>query len=91
MDTVVKYSLYNVGDAAAVEIQLTESGFSTDDFDIAGGNLAVQLDRMAPKANNSFTVIIQKKTDKNNWDQSIRKNTIVGFIFVKAKIVDSPK
>lgn len=64
MDTVVKYSLYNIGDAAAVEIQLTESGFSTDDFDIAGGNLAVQLDRMAPKANNSFTVMIHEKRDK---------------------------
>jgi len=64
MDTVVKYSLYNIGDAAAIEIQLTESGFSTDDFDIAGGNLAVQLDRMAPKANNSFTVMIHEKRDK---------------------------
>jgi translocon-associated protein subunit beta len=56
MDTVVKYSLYNIGEAAAVEIQLTESGFSAEDFDLAGGNLAVQIDRMAPKANNSFTV-----------------------------------
>jgi hypothetical protein len=56
MDTVVKYSLYNIGDAAAVDIKLTESGFGPDDFDVAGGNLAVQLDRMAPKANNSFVV-----------------------------------
>ena len=56
MDTVVKYSIYNVGDAAAVDIKLTESGFGADDFDIAGGNLAVQIDRMAPKANNSLVV-----------------------------------
>ena len=56
MDTVVKYSLYNIGEAAAVDIKLTEPGFSTDDFDVAGGNLVVQLDRMAPQANNSFVV-----------------------------------
>ena len=56
MDTVVKYSIYNVGDAAAVDIKLTEAGFGADDFEVAGGNLAVQVDRMAPKANNSFVV-----------------------------------
>ena len=53
MDTVVKYSLYNIGEAAAVDIKLTEPGFSTDDFDVAGGNLAVQLDRMAPQLQRS--------------------------------------
>jgi hypothetical protein len=56
MDTIVKYSIYNVGEAAAVDIKLTESGFGADDFDVAAGNVAVQIDRMAPKANNSFVV-----------------------------------
>ena len=56
MDTIVKYSIYNVGEAAAVDIKLTEVGFGADDFDVAGGSLAVQIDRMAPKANNSVVV-----------------------------------
>ena len=37
MDLVVKYNLFNIGDAAAVDITLTEGGFGTDDFDVVGG------------------------------------------------------
>ena len=36
-DIVVKYSLYNVGDAAAVGVQLAETGFPSDAFDMVGG------------------------------------------------------
>ena len=62
MDTVVKYSIYNVGDAAAVDIKLTESGFGADDFEVTGGNVALQVDRMAPNANNSFVVSLSTTT-----------------------------
>ena len=36
MDVVIRYGLYNVGDTVASDIVLTEAGFGTDDFDIAG-------------------------------------------------------
>ena len=36
MDVVIRYGLYNVGDSVASDIVLTEAGFGTDDFDVAG-------------------------------------------------------
>ena len=36
MDVVIRYGLYNVGDTVASDIVLTEAGFGTDDFDVAG-------------------------------------------------------
>lgn len=39
MDVVIRYGLYNVGDSVASDIVLTEAGFGTDDFDIAGKKL----------------------------------------------------
>ena len=51
MDLVVKYSLFNIGDAAAVDLTLTENGFGMDDFDIVGGQPSVKYDRLAPGAN----------------------------------------
>merc|ERR1711878_125729 len=47
MDLVVKYSLFNIGDAAAVDLTLTENGFGMDDFDIVGGQPSVKYDRLA--------------------------------------------
>ena len=38
---MVKYSLYNVGDAAAVGVKLVESGFPSDAFDMVGGAMKV--------------------------------------------------
>ena len=38
MDVVIRYGLYNVGDSVASDIVLTEAGFGSDDFDIAGTN-----------------------------------------------------
>ena len=40
-DIVVKYSLYNVGDAAAVGVKLSETGFPSDAFDMVGGAMKV--------------------------------------------------
>lgn len=60
-DIVVQYSVHNVGQAAAINVQLTDSGFSTEDFDIAGGQLQVKFDRIAPNANVSHTVVVKPK------------------------------
>merc|ERR1712223_1894288 len=61
MDLVVKYTLFNVGDAAAVDVALTESGFGMDDFDIAGGQPAVKFDRLAPGANTTHALVLRPK------------------------------
>ncbi len=58
---VIKYSLYNVGDAAAVDITMTDNGFGVDDFDVAGGQSTIRLDRLAPGANNSHTLVVRPK------------------------------
>merc|ERR1712212_362805 len=60
-DIVVQYSVHNVGQAAAINVQLTDAGFSTEDFDVVGGQLQVKFDRIAPNANVSHVVVVQPK------------------------------
>merc|ERR1711997_440140 len=59
MDLVVKYNLFNIGDAAAVDIALTEGGFGTDDFDVVGGQSAVKFDRLAAGANTTHALVLR--------------------------------
>merc|ERR1712080_346252 len=61
MDLVVKYTLFNVGDAAAVDVTLTESGFGMDDFDIAGGQPTVKFDRLSPGINTTHALVLRPK------------------------------
>ena len=59
MDLVVKYNLFNIGDAAAVDITLTEGGFGADDFDVVGGQSAVKFDRLAAGANTTHALVLR--------------------------------
>merc|ERR1712095_226665 len=59
MDLVVKYNLINIGDAAAVDITLTENGFGMDDFDVVGGQPSVKYDRLAPGANTTHALVLR--------------------------------
>jgi len=61
MDVVIRYGLYNVGDSVASDIVLTEAGFGTDDFDIAGGQTVVKFNRIPPKTNNSHVLVVRPK------------------------------
>merc|ERR1712012_1003574 len=61
MDIVVKYNLYNVGDNAATNVQVADNGFRQEDFDIVSGQLKYKLDRVAPGANSSQTVVVRAK------------------------------
>ena len=46
MDVVIRYGLYNVGDSVASDIVLSEAGFGTDDFDVAGKCWLLKLSRI---------------------------------------------
>ena len=61
MDIVVKYNLFNVGDGAATNVKVQDNGFRAEDFDIVSGQLKYKLDRVAPGANSSQTVVVRAK------------------------------
>eukprot|EP00088_Acartia_fossae_P030380 TRINITY_DN3133_c0_g2_i1.p1 TRINITY_DN3133_c0_g2~~TRINITY_DN3133_c0_g2_i1.p1 ORF type:complete len:200 (+),score=54.33 TRINITY_DN3133_c0_g2_i1:40-600(+) len=61
MDIVVKYSLFNVGDSAATNLQVVDNGFRAEDFDVVSGQLQFKLDRLAPSANTSQTVVVRPR------------------------------
>ena len=61
MDLVVKYGLFNIGESAAVDVSLTETGFGMDDFDVVGGQPAIKFDRLAPGANTTHALVLRPK------------------------------
>jgi translocon-associated protein subunit beta len=60
-DIVVQYSLYNIGTAPALNVQLTDPSFNSESFEIAAGQLQVKFDRIAPSANVSHVVVVRPK------------------------------
>ncbi|KAA0184198.1 hypothetical protein HAZT_HAZT001254 [Hyalella azteca] len=60
-DIIVHYSLYNIGTAPALNVQLTDPSFNSDSFEIAAGQLQVKFERIAPSANVSHTVVVRPK------------------------------
>ncbi|XP_043213840.1 translocon-associated protein subunit beta-like isoform X2 [Amphibalanus amphitrite] len=59
LDVVVRYSLYNVGTAAALQVRVQDAGFGPFDFKPVSGLVNFQLDRLAPGANASHTVVLR--------------------------------
>lgn len=45
MNVFPRYSLFNVGSAAALDVQLTDNTFSPQDFEVVGGQLQVAIGR----------------------------------------------
>ena len=61
MDIVVKYNLFNVGDNAATNVQVSDAGFRQEDFDVVAGQTRYRLDRVPPGANASHTLVVRPK------------------------------
>ncbi|XP_043283028.1 translocon-associated protein subunit beta [Venturia canescens] len=61
MDIIVKYTVHNVGSAAALEVEITDNSFHPDHFSHVSGELNARIDRVAPFTNVSHTVIVRPK------------------------------
>lgn len=61
MDVVVKYTVYNVGNEAALEVAITDNSFPADSFVHVSGELNAKIDRVPPQSNVSHTVIVKPR------------------------------
>nr|CAG4638770.1 EOG090X0EPM [Cyclestheria hislopi] len=59
MDIIIKYSLFNIGGSAALDVQITDNTFNPQDFQVVGGQLKVTIDRIPPGTNATHVAVIR--------------------------------
>lgn len=58
-DIEVKYTLYNIGSSAAVDVEVIDQGFQPDAFEYVGGHVPAKFDRIAPQSNISHVIVVR--------------------------------
>nr|CAG4645850.1 EOG090X0EPM [Lynceus sp. MCZ IZ 141354] len=59
MDINIRYSLFNVGGSAALNVQVADNSFSLQDFSLVGGQPKFNLDRIPAGTNVTHVVVIR--------------------------------
>lgn len=57
----MQYTIYNTGNVAALEVEITDNSFHPDHFTHVSGELNARIDRVPPYTNVSHTVVVRPR------------------------------
>ncbi|KAK9889879.1 hypothetical protein WA026_008680 [Henosepilachna vigintioctopunctata] len=61
-DIEIKYTIYNIGNSAAVRVNLNDKTFPPDVFELVGGHLFAEFPRIPPQSNVTHVVVVRPKS-----------------------------
>jgi len=60
-DIVVNYNIFNVGQSAAIDVQISDASFSEEHFDFVSGVLKFTVPRLGPGLNITHSAVVRPK------------------------------